>query len=372
MFDALNINRLVKTFTDLVKIDNPPLKEREMANAVKKYLTELDIPFHEDDSYKKTGGNAGNIYAFYPGKKDLNPILFSGHLDSVNPSINKKAVIHDDGTITSDKTTVLGADDLAGLTCIIEALRYVKEHNLSHRPIELLFTYAEELYDIGSEFFDFSKIKSKEAYVLDDSGPIGTFLYKAPTIISFSFDITGVAAHAGFNPEAGIHAIKIAAEAINQTTMGRIDDETTVNIGEISGGKGTNIIPAKCEIKGEIRSYVHEKALAQLDHINDIFTKTAFKYGAELKKTNRIGCTAYETNLNSSVVNRFKAACQDNNLPFSPEKSFGGSDNNRFTLNGIEGIVLSCGMTKPHSIEESVTIEDLVKTTSSVISLILK
>lgn len=375
MFKDLNSQRIVQLFCDLVKIDNPSLQEKEMANAIKSYLTELNLTFTEDDTYIKAGGNTGNIHAYCDGAgefKNLPPILFSAHLDSVNPAVGKKAIIHDDGTITSDGTTVLGADDLAGMVAILEALRYIKEHNLPHRPIELLFTYAEELYDIGSSLFDFSKIKSKEAYVLDSSGIIGSFLYKAPSIISLTFKIHGIAAHAGFNPEAGVHAIKIAAEAISQLTMGKIDEETTVNIGEISGGKGTNIVPALCEVKGEIRSYVHEKALTQVNKINDIFTKTTAKYGGKLEMIQRIGCTAYKTNLESSVVARYKSACVDNNLPFTPQESFGGSDNNHFAVNGIEGIVLACGMNKVHSVEEYVTIDDLLKSTSSIISLMLK
>ena len=183
--------RVAELFLYLTGIDNASLKEREMADAVEAILDELEIPYTEDDTWKKTGGNAGNIFAKLEGEGE--PMLLCAHLDSVAPALGKKAVWKEDGTITSSGDTVLGADDLAGVAEILETLRRLKERNIPHRPIEVLFTYAEELYDVGSEFFDFSQIGSKEAYVLDASGCTGTFLYKAPTIVSFEVQIRGLA-----------------------------------------------------------------------------------------------------------------------------------------------------------------------------------
>lgn len=359
--------RVAELFLYLTGIDNASLKEREMADAVEAVLDELEIPYTEDDTWKRTGGNAGNIFAKLEGEGE--PMLLCAHLDSVAPALGKKAVWKEDGTITSSGDTVLGADDLAGVAEILETLRRLKERNIPHRPIEVLFTYAEELYDVGSEFFDFSQIRSKEAYVLDASGCTGTFLYKAPTIVSFEVQIRGLASHAGFQPEKGIHAIQIAADAIGSIQMGHVEEDTTVNVGEISGGTGTNIVPERCEVRGEIRSYVHEKALEQMNRMEEIFRTSAGRYGGEAEVTCRIGTYAYETSMESTVVRRMRAVCKKLGFSFLPKESFGGSDNNVLAAHGIEGIVLACGMEQVHSVQEYTTVQALKETAELLIAL---
>ncbi len=365
----LNKERILHTFLSLASIDNPSLNERAMADEVQKHLIELGTAFLEDDSYTKTGGTAGNIYALYPGEKDLPPILFSAHLDSVDPAEGKRPFVHPDGRITSDGTTVLGADDVAGITAILEALRYINTNHLPHRHIELVFTYAEELYDVGSEHLNYRRLKSKDVYVLDSTGEIGTFIHKSPTIISFEFEICGLSAHAGFHPEDGVHAIKIAAEAIAAAKLGKVDESVTVNIGEISGGRGINVIPDHCIIRGEIRSYVHERGLEELENITRLFQTAATKYGGTIKSSQREGCHAYEIDLDAPVIKRFENVCEKLSLPFLPVKSFGGSDNNNFVKHGKSGIVLSCGMENPHSLQEFITADRLVALTKSIIAL---
>ena len=191
-------------------------------------------------------------------------------MDTVEPSRGKKAVFHPDGTVTSDGTTVLGADDLAGVTAIYEAVRYLKEQNLPHRTIEILITTGEELYCKGANAFGYSKVQSKEAYALDLSGKIGAAAYAAPTLISFEARVQGKAAHAGFYPEKGINSIQAAARAIARLSQGRIDENTTANVGLFSGGTGTNIVPEACTAAGEIRSLNHEKAMKILSEYHQI------------------------------------------------------------------------------------------------------
>lgn len=358
---------VTEQFLHLTGIDNVSLREREMADAVEVILDELGIPYTEDDTWKKTGGNAGNIFAKLEG--DGTPMLLCAHLDSVAPAVGKKAVLKSDGRITSEGDTVLGADDLAGVAEILETLRRLKEDEIPHRPVEVLFTYAEELYDVGSEFFDFSKISAKEAYVLDASGCTGSFLYKAPTIVSFEVQIRGLASHAGFQPEKGIHAIKIAADAIGNIEMGRVEADTTVNVGEILGGTGTNIVPERCAVKGEIRSYVHEKALDQINRIEAIFQKSAARYKGEAELSFRIGTYAYETSMESTPVKRMRSVCEKLGFSFLPQESFGGSDNNALAAHGIEGIVLACGMEQVHSVQEYTTVQALEETVKLLTAL---
>lgn len=193
--------KIAEVFGKLVSIDSPSLKEREMADYLKKLFGEIGVELEEDQTGEATGSNAGNLFARLEGEAGSEPLLLGVHMDTVEPSRNKKAVFHPDGTVTSNGTTVLGADDLAGVTAIYEAVLYLKEKNIPHRTVEILITTGEELYCKGANAFDYSKVRSKEAYALDLSGKIGAAAYAAPTLISFSASVKGKAAHAGFYPE---------------------------------------------------------------------------------------------------------------------------------------------------------------------------
>ena len=208
--------RIADFFAELVSIDSPSLEECEMADTLKAKFAEIGVNFTEDHTQEQTGSNAGNLFARIPGSIDGAPVLFAAHMDTVEPAKGKKAVFHDDGTVTSDGTTVLGADDLAGVTAIYEAVRHITEAGAPHRPIEILISTGEELYCKGANAFDYSQVQAKEAYVLDLSGAIGAAAYAAPTLVSFKAEIQGKAAHAGFHPEDGINSIQAAARAVAQ------------------------------------------------------------------------------------------------------------------------------------------------------------
>ncbi len=361
--------RILKEFCKLVEIDSPSFGERKMADQLKDYLVELGFEVVEDNAGTHYNGNSGNIYGFLPGELPGDPVLFSAHMDTVEPSKNKKAVVHKDGRITSDGTTVLGADDISGIVAILEAIRTIKEQGIPHRSIEVLFAIAEEVYILGSEVFDYSLIRSKEAYVLDLSGEVGTAALSAPTLVSFTAKVVGKAAHAGFAPESGIHAIAAAAAAIGQVTQGRIDKITTVNIGTISGGLAKNIVPEVCIVEGEARSLNHDKAVIEVDKIQSIFKATAKKYGAECEFKTSFGCIAYEIDQTNPVVTKYEKACNKLNIPTKYIKTFGGSDNNNFIRHGITGIVIACGMNKVHSAEEYTLVSELIKCSKIVLEL---
>ena len=212
--------RIADFFAELVSIDSPSLEEREMADTLKAKFAEIGVNFTEDHTQEQTGSNAGNLFARIPGSIDGAPVLFAAHMDTVEPAKGKKAVFHDDGTVTSDGTTVLGADDLAGVTAIYEAVRHITEAGAPHSPIEILISTGEELYCKGANAFDYSQVQAKEAYVLDLSGAIGAAAYAAPTLVSFKAEIQGKAAHAGFHPEDGINSIQAAARAVAQLPQG--------------------------------------------------------------------------------------------------------------------------------------------------------
>lgn len=368
----VNKTRMIEEFCKLVAIDAVSFHEREIADILIETLEKLGFEVKEDDAGKFYSGNSGNIYGYLKGDLEGEPILFSAHMDTVEPGKNKKAVIGEDGTITSDGNTVLGADDLSGIVSILEAVRTIKELGLSHRSIEVLFTIAEEVYIRGSEVFDFKMLQSKEAYVLDLSGPVGTAALKAPTLISFTALIHGKASHAGFAPELGINAIAIAAEAITRIKQGHVDAETTVNIGLIEGGIARNIISDHCILRGEVRSLVHEKALSQIKIIEGILYNTTSEYSTGFGFTTEVGCLATQIEADHPVVKKFEDVCLELKYNVSFIDTFGGSDNNNFVRNGISGIVIACGMNQVHSSSEYTHIEELAKCANIVIKLMTR
>ena len=293
-------------------------------------------------------------------------------MDTVEPSKGKKGIIGEDGVIRSAGKAVLGADDVAGLVEILEGIRSVKEAGVPHRDIEILFAIAEELYIKGSSVFDFSKVRAKEAYVLDISGPVGSAAYKAPSLISYQVVVTGKASHAGFDPEHGVHAIAIASEAITQISQGHVDEETTCNIGLIEGGSGTNIVPEKMYCKREKSGAIlMKKATRCVEESGKYLQKRWLKkHGAESELTCEVHLIAYETAKDSVPVKRFERVSKKLGLAGNLVETFGGSDNNSFAKNGIPGLVLSNGMYQAHSVNEYTTIKDLVTGAELIAGLI--
>lgn len=339
-----------------------------MADHVKALFAGIGVTLEEDTSQSITGSNAGNLFGRVEGTSGT-PVLFAAHMDTVNPALGKRAILHEDGTVTSDGTTVLGADDLSGVTAIYEAVKCIKENKLTHRPIEILITVAEELYCKGANTFDYSKITAKEAYVLDLSGPIGTAAYAAPTLVSFEAIINGKAAHAGFHPEDGINSILAAAKAVAVLPQGHIDEVTTANVGIISGGSGTNIVSESCRISGEIRSLSHEKALQVLKEYHETFQREAENAGAYLAWEEILNIQAYETSLDSNAAKRYIEAVEKQKLIPVFEKTFGGSDNNVFAQHGIEGLVIATSMNQVHSCREYANLFEIAQVTQVLIEL---
>ena len=259
---GINRERLIETFQRLVAIDAPSFQERAMADVLKEELTSLGFSVEEDGAGNHYGGNAGNVYGFRKGTIPGSPILFSTHMDTVEPARGKKALLGTDGRITSDGTTVLGADCMSGTAAILEALQEIEEDGGECRALEVIFFIGEEKHLRGSAVFDYSRVKAKESYILDLTGPVGTAAYQAPTLIEFRIEVKGRAAHAGFAPETGVHAIAIAARAVAQMELGHVGEEMTVNIGLIyRGGSMINVVPENFELIEEGQCYSHDHAL---------------------------------------------------------------------------------------------------------------
>ena len=353
----INEKRLIDSFVKLVGIDNPSHGERGICDFIKAELSSLGIEAREDGSAAVTGGNCGNLYAFVDGEGE--PLLLSAHMDSVDPARGKRAVIADDGRITSAGDTVLGADDLSGVAVILEALRSVKESGARHRPIELVFDAAEETYCDGIQQFDFASLKSKQGYIFDWTGAVGEAAYQAPAIISFKAEIKGKAAHAAFSPEEGVHAIKAAAAAVAAVECGRVGD-TTVNIGMISGGAADNVVPENCVLTGEVRGFDNDTVYERLALIERAVTDAAEGLGASVKFSTQPLCLAYRVDPDGEVASRFRTACADVGLEPKLVVTYGGSDNNHCFHHGVSGLVVACGMNNCHSCSEYSDVNELI------------
>jgi tripeptide aminopeptidase len=362
--------RLLSLFSQLVSFDSPSFQEQALCNFLKKKLQSLGLHPSEDNIGTKIGGQCGNLYTKIAGTLPLPPLLFCAHMDTVEPACGKQALFHADGTITSNGSTVLGADDCSGIAAILEAVTVLKEQKLPHRPIEILFTVAEEPYCKGISQMDFSMIQAKQAYVWDLSGPVGRAAYQAPTILSFQISFTGKSAHAGFAPEDGIHAITAASTAISHMPSGRTNGVTT-NIGTISGGTANNIVPDQCTFTGEIRSFSDEKAESMLENLKKISNQAAFIYGAQVKVQSEKHCTAYCTDIASPVVHRFQNACQELAFPSNLTQTFGGSDQNHLALHEISGLVVATAMNCCHTCQEYTSEQELSRAAELALTLML-
>jgi tripeptide aminopeptidase len=365
----VNRDRMVNEFIQLVKVDSLSRQERKMADLLKEKILAEGIEPYEDDAGKKIGGNSGNIIFTVKGSKEAPTILMMAHMDTVVPGIGKTPVI-EGNIIKTDGKTILGGDDAAGIECIFEALRIVKENSIAHGDIQVAFTIAEETGLLGAKNLDYSKINAKYGFVMDGGGTIGSVAITAPSQNKINVTVNGKAAHAGMEPEKGISAIQIAAEAVTRMKLGRIDDETTANVGVIKGGLATNIICDKIEIKAEARSRNQEKLQSQTNHMKQCFEEAALKFGGSVDFRSELEYPAYSIKEDSNIINILEKAAKESGIDLLLEATGGGSDTNIINGKGIEAVDLSIGMDKVHSVEEQISIDDMVKATEFLVAII--
>jgi tripeptide aminopeptidase len=362
-------DRMIKEFLDIVKIDSPSFKERELIDYLARELSKMDLDFYEDRTGVEINGNAGNLIALKKGDPDLPVLLFMAHTDNVPPCKKVQPVIKGD-EVFSDGTTVLGADNKAGIAVILEVLKIICEDDIKHGDIEIVFTVAEEVGLLGSKNLDYSNIKAGKAFVLDSSGRTGTYITKAPHHIEFVIKVTGKAAHAGVEPEKGISAIRIAAEAISLMPFGRIDEETTTNIGNINGGLAVNIVTENVVIKGEARSRNSEKLDNIIKDINNIFKETADKYFGNCEFEIVQEKRGYSIDEASQIAVMLRRAAEKCSVILEPRESGGSSDANILNQVGIETVNLGIGEKNSHTVYESVNINDMEKAVGLILEMI--
>lgn len=369
---SLMQNDVISYFLRLVAIDSESKNERGMIDALKLDLEELGCEVEEDDAHQKTGGNAGNLHAIFPGSIDKAPLLLCAHVDTVTPGKGIKAKIVGDKIVT-DGTTILGSDDKSGIAEIMIALKRLKDNGIAHAPVEILFTISEEIGLLGAKYFDKSKLKSAFGYALD-THRVGELIVGAPSQNSFKAVFYGKEAHAGVEPEKGLNAIRIASEAIAAMPLGRIDFETTCNVGIISGGEATNIVPNKVMIKGEARSHNPAKLERVCQDIEAAIRSTVARYesqGARLDYSCNSEYMSFSIAENTPVVQLAQQALRKLDIPFTTDKGGGGSDANILSASGIPVIITGTGMDNVHTVDECIELEQLRLGTDFIEELIL-
>lgn len=369
--------RLAATFDSLVRIDSVSLHEGEIMAWLKPALEALGAGVAFDDAGKALGGESGNLIARLPGSLPGPPLLICAHVDTVEPGCGV-IPIFENGVFRSSGNTILGADDKSAVAVILETLAVLFEDGIPHVPLEIILTVAEEIGLLGAKSLDFNMVSARSGYVLDAWDPDG-LITCAPCANRITFVVKGKSAHAGSSPEKGINAIAAASRAIAGLNLGRVDFETTCNVGVIEGGSATNIVPDRVLIKAEARSH-DEGKLAQVTTV----MQDAFKRA--VAETNRmippeVGAASVDINIENDyqsmkipddhpVVKAAVAAGASLGRTVITKTSGGGSDANVFFSKGIPAAILGCGMKDVHTTRETVTLDDMVKSAELLLRII--
>lgn len=348
----INGERLVQTFLDLVRIDSPSGQEVAISRELAQRCAALGAQVEQDEHW--------NVIARWSGSNGAaDPVLLSAHMDTVGQDTGIKPEIRD-GVIYSDGTTILGGDDKSGVATILEVVASLREDGRPHPPLEAAITIGEEVGLRGARLLDKGKLTARRGYVLDAGGPIGGIVTSAPSQDSLEAWVHGKKAHAGAEPEKGINAIRVAAEAILAMPLGRIDFETTANIGIIQGGEATNIVPDKVYLKGEARSQDDLKLAAQTAAMAAALHEAAEHNSTHVDLKIKRMYTTYKLADDHPVVATAVEAAR--RLGFTPtiKASGGGTDANIYAEHGIHCAILSTGMADVHTTHEHIAIADMV------------
>jgi tripeptide aminopeptidase len=360
----INEQRLLSTFLELVSIPSPSWKEHQVISYIEKRLSSLNIPLKK---YPCNGSY--NILATLEGDSARQPIMLSGHMDTVVPC-EKINPVAGKTRITSDGTSILGSDDKAAIAMFLEAFEVIKEKKLPHGTVELLLSCAEEVGLHGIKCFDTSVIRSKIGFVFDCGGHVGSMILKAPYQCSMEIRIRGRAAHAGMEPEKGISAIVVLSSIISRIPSGRIDHETTTNVGLLSGGKATNIVAEDAWCRLEIRSIDRKKMNAVEAKVRKVVKEVCGSSGAKAAIVRNLEYPGFILKETDPIVRMADRAMAAIRIKPRHEISGGGSDTNIFNKSGIKAMNLACGMQKVHTTREFITKKDLIDGARLTLALI--
>ncbi|HWO76183.1 MAG TPA: tripeptidase T [Bacillus sp. (in: firmicutes)] len=366
----MNAERLLQEFLELVQVDSETGFETEIAKVLKEKFSSLGLEVVEDDTTSQTGHGAGNLVCTLPATKEgVDPIYFCCHMDTVVPAKGVKPSVKD-GYVVTDGTTILGADDKAGIAAMLEAVRTLKEEKIEHGQIQFIITVGEESGLVGAKALDSSLVKAKYGYALDSDGAVGNVIVAAPTQAKIKAIIRGKTAHAGVAPEKGVSAITVAAKAVARMPLGRIDEETTANIGRFEGGTATNIVSDRVDILAEARSLVPEKMEQQVAKMKKAFEEAAEEMGGKAEVEVTVMYPGFKYSKDDQVVQIAQKAAAKIGRSSELLKSGGGSDANVFAGMGVPTVNLAVGYEEIHTTNERMPIEELNKLTEMVIAII--
>jgi tripeptide aminopeptidase len=350
---------LIETLLELVRIDSESFNERRVADYIIGRLKCAADEIIEDDAGAKLGGNAGNLIVRLKGARpDFPTIMLNAHMDTVQPGIGIEPVVEGD-IIRSAGDTILGSDDKAGVALIIEIVRQLKDKNIPHGDLLLVFTIAEEIGIKGAARLDPKLLKADFGYVLDCTHGPGCIFIGSPSHEKITATVRGRAAHAGIEPEKGISAIRAASLAISRMTLGRIDDETTANVGVIHGGHATNIVPDTVTVEAEARSHDRAKLERQVVHMVQALESAAAETGAKIEFVIEREYSSYRLAEDMPIVKLAMKAARAAGIEPELRMSGGGSDANVFNALGLPAAPLGTAMRKAHTKEEEISISEL-------------
>ena len=352
-------HRVLDLFLELAAISSPPGEERPVADRVLEYLRALGLDVEEDDVGPRIAGTAGNLLCrLAPTVDGGTPIFLCAHLDTVPPTAPIEPVV-EDGVVRNAAGTILGADDKSAVAAMLEATRRVVEDGRSHAGLELLFTPKEEVGLVGAYAFDHTRLHAQIGYVYDQAAPIGEIVLGAPSAVGIEATFHGRAAHAGMYPEEGRSAIAAAARAIADMRLGRIDEETSANVGVIEGGSARNIVPERCSFRAEARSHDEEKLADLVREMTETMTFAATLEECEVEATVNRSYRSYRFRRDDLAVRLAGAALERTGHTPVFVLTGGGADANVFNERGLACVNLANGMADIHTPNEHIAVADL-------------
>ncbi len=362
--------RLTELFLLLASLPSPPRHERRVADAITAYLAGLGVSTHEDKTGEVIGGDAGNLWCTVQGV-DAEPwVAFGAHMDTVTPTDSIEPYLDAEGVFRNRRPTILGADDKAALAAMLHATELLRSSGVPFPTYEMFFSVSEETGLLGIKHLADDVLASPVGVVLDASGPVGGIVHKAPSMMVLHATFRGRAAHAGVEPERGRSAIQSAGKAIAAMPLGRLDKETSANIGVIRGGVATNIVAEQCHIDGECRGHdesrLAEVAGAMVDAVQHAAAETGIDVDVDLSHEFR----AFSLNGRSPAIRLAKAAVEALGLEPRMITAGGGSDANVLNARGLPTINVTIGCMHAHSSEEHVALDDLERLCSLVLQLV--
>jgi tripeptide aminopeptidase len=375
MIDAA---RVKDEFLQLASIASPSRREGAIARRLEAILKGMGASVEVDGAGERVGGDTGNLLARFPGNTPgAPPFLLSGHMDTVGPAEAIRPVVEGD-VVRTDGTSVLGGDDKAGVVAILEAIRVLREMPIPHGDLEVVLTICEEYGLLGAKHFDTGRLRARRGLVLDVDG-VCELITRAPAANRLTFTVHGLAAHAGICPEQGMSAIRIAAEAIAVMKLGRVDAETTANLGVVQGGLAGNIVPEWVTVRGETRSQSLEKLEAQTAHMRHCFEEAAARHRVRVGDRQHEAQVATEVDRqygrldlpdDAAIVRLVQSAAAATGRTCPTRGTGGGSDANVFVERGLEVANLACGMREIHTVNEWVDLRDIVLTAGLVVETV--